>query len=100
MTVDRQGGEALFCTCEPPMFDLDCPEHGGDIAALVVEAIDQGRVITDQPPGRCDLCGAVAETRPYGPNGENICHPCGTGTPEARAASRRAFDARFGGRDA
>lgn len=26
---------------------------------------------------RCELCGAVEETRPYGPNGEEICYPCG-----------------------
>lgn len=25
----------------------------------------------------CDLCGVTAECRPYGPKGENICHPCG-----------------------
>jgi hypothetical protein len=26
---------------------------------------------------RCELCGKVAETRPYGPNGERICYACG-----------------------
>lgn len=25
----------------------------------------------------CELCGAIAELRPYGPNGENICFECG-----------------------
>ena len=27
--------------------------------------------------GECELCGAIAELRPYGPNGENICFECG-----------------------
>lgn len=26
---------------------------------------------------KCELCGDVAELRPYGPNRERICHPCG-----------------------
>lgn len=25
----------------------------------------------------CQQCGKVAETRPYGPNGERICYECG-----------------------
>ena len=25
----------------------------------------------------CELCGAIAECRPYGPNGEQICFDCG-----------------------
>lgn len=34
-------------------------------------------IIEATPPGQCDLCGAIAELRPYGPNGENICFACG-----------------------
>ena len=30
-----------------------------------------------EPPRVCELCGRVAELRPYGPNGENICFACG-----------------------
>jgi hypothetical protein len=26
---------------------------------------------------KCELCGKVDETRPYGPNGEEICYNCG-----------------------
>jgi len=37
----------------------------------------------------CDLCGEVAETRPYGPSGENVCYRCGMKNEEA---CRRAFD--------
>jgi hypothetical protein len=34
-------------------------------------------VIVAEPPGKCEQCGKIAETRPYGPNGENICYECG-----------------------
>jgi len=34
-------------------------------------------IITDTPPATCELCGQQKELRPYGPNGENICFPCG-----------------------
>ena len=27
--------------------------------------------------GKCELCGADEELRPYGPNNENICFDCG-----------------------
>jgi hypothetical protein len=26
---------------------------------------------------KCELCGKIAELRPYGKNGEFICFPCG-----------------------
>lgn len=87
------------CICPPakPPFDaiLDpsCPVHGAATAALVVEAIDTGRAIQAQPPGRCELCGAVKETRPYGPNGEEVCHSCGM---KDEAAMKRQFAKRMG----
>lgn len=34
-------------------------------------------VIAVEPDGKCELCGTVAELRPYGPNGERICFECG-----------------------
>lgn len=34
-------------------------------------------IIRETAPAVCDLCGKVAELRPYGPNGENVCFPCG-----------------------
>lgn len=34
-------------------------------------------VIEAEGDGRCQLCGAVEETRPYGPNGEEVCFDCG-----------------------
>lgn len=54
-------------------------------------------LIEEQPPETCDLCGAVEECRPYGPNGENVCFSCGTGTPEAEAAAQAAFAALLNG---
>lgn len=33
--------------------------------------------IAQQPDEVCEMCGAIAECRPYGPNGENICFDCG-----------------------
>lgn len=33
--------------------------------------------IAEEPETICELCGAVAECRPYGPNDENICFDCG-----------------------
>src|SRR6266702_3410378 len=38
---------------------------------------DDGTVwVVAEPPGRCEDCGAVEETRPYGPNGEQVCFSC------------------------
>ena len=33
-------------------------------------------IISEQPPEVCEMCGVVAECRPYGPNDENICFDC------------------------
>lgn len=50
--------------------------------------------IVPEPDGRCDLCGAVEETRPYGPNGENICFDCGM--KDEAATQRRMGVVLFG----
>ena len=52
-------------------------------------------VIEAEEDGKCDLCGTAAETRPYGPNGEEVCHPCGM---KDEAATRRAFHRFLDGR--
>jgi hypothetical protein len=44
--------------------------------------------IEPEPDTACELCGTVAELRPYGPNGERVCFPCGM---KDRAAAERAF---------
>lgn len=33
-------------------------------------------VIMAEPPQVCEACGVIAECRPYGPNGEQICFDC------------------------
>jgi hypothetical protein len=38
-------------------------------------------VAQDMGPAICELCGRVGELRPYGPNGEQICHDCGMKDP-------------------
>lgn len=87
------------CNCPPAvppfaaMVSIDCPVHGDEAREMVVDAIDSGRAIMAQPDGRCDLCGEVKETRPYGPNGENVCFPCGMKDEDAM---KRAFERRMG----
>jgi hypothetical protein len=39
--------------------------------------IDKLAAIYQENPQQCDLCGKIAELRPYGPNGEAICFECG-----------------------
>ena len=36
------------------------------------------------------MCGKVTECRPYGPNGEQVCFPCGMKDKEA--AMRRTIE--------
>jgi len=45
-------------------------------------------IIAAEKPQQCDLCGKIAELRPYGPNGEAVCFPCGM---KDKAAAKRAF---------
>jgi len=33
--------------------------------------------IAEELPQVCELCGTIAECRPYGPNNEQICFDCG-----------------------
>ena len=47
--------------------------------------------ISVEPAAVCDLCGKVAELRPYGPGGENVCFACGM---KNKAAAKRAFTLR------
>lgn len=77
------------CCCTPNVLDLDCPIHGGLAAEAILNA---ATVIQAAPPSRCELCGTVAETRPYGPSSEEVCFACGMKDEEAAKA---AFDARL-----
>ena len=42
-------------------------------------------IIEAEPEMICHECGKVAETRPYGPKGSEICYECGEKNP-ARTA--------------
>lgn len=39
-------------------------------------------IIAEEPPQFCEMCGAIEECRPYGPNDEQICFDCGQKDPE------------------
>ena len=55
--------------------------------------IPGGFIIEVEPPQQCDLCGRIAELRPYGPNGEVVCHPCAMLDKEAaRCAFLKRLD--------
>ncbi|HUU86461.1 MAG TPA: hypothetical protein VMX17_01750 [Candidatus Glassbacteria bacterium] len=41
------------------------------------ERIGNTFVIQEEAAQQCDLCGKIAELRPYGPKGECICFECG-----------------------
>ena len=51
-------------------------------------------VIEVTEPNKCQLCGKVAELRPYGPNNENICHPCGM--KDEKTTKRKFAEVVFG----
>lgn len=53
---------------------------------------EQG-LIYGEKPQQCDLCGEVAELRPYGPNGECVCFECGM---KDEKAAKRQFGASQG----
>lgn len=63
----------------------------------------RGPVVMDRrvlPYGTCELCSAQGkELRPYGPNGERICFPCGmrdeatTGKRFMQVVFKERFDA-------
>ena len=39
-------------------------------------------IIEPEPDFICTECGKIAETRPYGKGGAEICHDCGMKIPE------------------
>lgn len=39
--------------------------------------------IENTPEMECEICGNIAELRPYGPNGESVCFLCGMKDEEA-----------------
>ena len=46
------------------------------------ERIGNVVIICPESDMKCELCGKMDETRPYGPMGERICYECGQKDPE------------------
>jgi hypothetical protein len=53
---------------------------------MVESEMTKPGVIYQEKPQQCDLCGKMAELRPYGPNGEKVCFDCGMRDEEAAKA--------------
>ena len=47
--------------------------------------------IAQEPDQACELCGVIAECRPYGPNGEQICFECGMKDEETTKRKMTAY---------
>lgn len=43
----------------------------------------KGFIAVDPFHEACELCGKVAELRPYGPGGKEVCFDCGMKDPKA-----------------
>ena len=56
-----------------------------------------GVIIQLESPRKCSYCGEVAECRPYGKGGADICHPCARSTPERWAEAERQMRVRLFG---
>ena len=55
-------------------------KNANDFKASILEHLPiniKVNVITNEDDDKCELCGTIAELRPYGPNCENICYECG-----------------------
>ena len=50
---------------------------GAEPTGAFLEVIANAVHLDDQSRSKCELCGKVAELRPYGPRGERICINCG-----------------------
>lgn len=63
----------------------------------MTERIGDTLLIVAEPAQKCQKCGMVRETRPYGFGGMEICFPCfQNGSPELKAEVRRRFDVILG----
>lgn len=63
-----------------------------DLEKLRGKQIAPGVTVIDRrevPEGKCAMCGAEDELRPYGPKGEWICFDCGMKDEKTTAARFR-----------
>ncbi len=51
-------------------------------------------IIAPEDDRKCELCDKVAECRPYGPKGEQICYECGM---KNEAVTKRQMDRKLFG---
>ena len=51
--------------------------QGGTVSRVEVCNGVRTIVLEAEDADVCQLCGAVAETRPYGPGGKHVCFKCG-----------------------
>ena len=47
----------------------------------------------EKPFQKCELCGAIEDCRPYGPNCEQICYSCGM---KNKVTTQKQIDLTFG----
>jgi hypothetical protein len=50
-------------------------------------------VIMQEPEQFCEMCGTLAECRPYGPNDEQICFDCAMKDDESKAIAEKKMSA-------
>jgi len=43
----------------------------------MTEKVGSVLIVETTEPDECELCGCIAELRPYGPGGSSICVECG-----------------------
>lgn len=53
-------------------------------------------VIMNEPPQMCEMCGAIEECRPYGPNGEQVCFECASTKLDEKQVAKRMMKHIFG----
>lgn len=58
------------------------------------ERIGNLTIISQENPQQCDVCGRIAELRPYGENGAMICFDCGM--KDETGTTRRMHQYLFG----
>lgn len=64
--------------------DLREAQEGRGIKIIMTYRIGKVVIIENEPDDVCELCGKVAECRPYGPKGERICWECVEKDPISR----------------
>ena len=48
----------------------------------MTEKVGSVLIVETTEPDECELCGCIAELRPYGPDGKSICVECADKDPE------------------